>query len=333
MEPQIRDRMSDAVLHEAMRRYDVPPDQIRELDAFESFIYECTRGSDSFILRLSHSLRRSEALILGEVDWINFLSDGGVSVARALPSRGGRLVEAIDDGQGGQFLATAFVKAYGRPLWEVWSLAMCERYGHLLGSIHARSTRYEVSDPAWKRPAWDDEEMQFAERFLPASESIARGRYRALLAHLRSLPRDRASYGMIHQDPHGGNLLVDDAGRITLFDFDDCAYSWFVNDIAIVLFYTVMDMDDWAAFTREFLTHFLRGYRRAHPLDSAWIREIPYFLKLRELDLYGAIHRDFDDVTLIDHWWIERFMHDRKRRIEQDVPFIDVDFAALAAQL
>jgi Ser/Thr protein kinase RdoA (MazF antagonist) len=122
---------------------------------------------------------------------------------------------------------------------------------------------------------------------------------------------------------------VDEAGRITLFDFDECAYSWFANDLAIVLFYIVMDAADWPAFTREFLTHFLRGYRRASRLDTRWLLEFPHFLKLREIELYAVMHRDFD-VSNIDNEWCARFMQGRKDRIEQDVPFIDFDFGLLS---
>jgi len=70
-------------------------------------------------------------------------------------------------------------------------------------------------------------------------------------------------------------------------------------------------------------------------------------LKLRELELYAVVFRDFD-IKDIDHWsiegfkqipgfdsnrgndmWIANFMHDRKFRIEQDQPFIDFDFESL----
>jgi Ser/Thr protein kinase RdoA (MazF antagonist) len=115
VEQQIKDRYTDAVLQEAMRCYGVANGQVRPLDAFKSFIYEFERDSQSYILRIGHTLRKSEALVLGEVDWINYLAAGGVSVARAVPSESGKLVEAVDDGQGGQFLVTAFVRAQGRP--------------------------------------------------------------------------------------------------------------------------------------------------------------------------------------------------------------------------
>jgi Ser/Thr protein kinase RdoA (MazF antagonist) len=174
--------------------------------------------------------------------------------------------------------------------------------------------------------------MEFVRRYLPASETVARDKYQAQLDHVYTLARDNASYGLIHQDAHGSNLLVDEAGVITLFDFDECAYSWFINDIAIVLFYIVMDAQDWPAFTRGFMTHFLRGYRQAHRLDPRWLKEIPCFLKLREIELYAAMHRDFD-VSNIENAWCARFMRDRKYKIEHDVPFIDFDFGLLVAHL
>jgi len=335
-----------------MRRYGIVQDQIKPLDAFESFIYEYERGGEGYILRIGHSFRKSEALIRGEVDWINYLAKGGVSVARAISSTRENLVEAIDDGAGGQFLTTAFVKARGQKPWLAgWTSARFENYGRLLGKMHALAVDYQAV-PAWRRPEWDDGSMQFLNLYLPASEVRAHEKYQSVLEHVRSLPKDRASYGLIHQDAHQNNFLMDEAGVLTLFDFDDCVYSWFINDIAIVLFYISMDAEELgfsttAAFTAEFMTHFLRGYRQAYPLDNHWLKEIPHFLKLRELELYAVVFRDFD-IRDIEHWslesfqripgfdvdnsghmWIANFMRDRKTNIEQDRPFIDFDFERL----
>ena len=352
MDGQIIARFNDSILQEAMRRYGIVQDQIKPLDAFESFIYEFERGGEGYILRIGHSFRKSEALIRGEVDWINYLAKGGVSVARAISSTRENLVEAIDDGAGGQFLTTAFVKARGQKPWLAgWTSARFENYGRLLGKMHALAVDYQAV-PAWRRPEWDDGSMQFLNLYLPASEVRAHEKYQSVLEHVRSLPKDRASYGLIHQDAHQNNFLMDEAGVLTLFDFDDCVYSWFINDIAIVLFYISMDAEELGfstttAFTAEFMTHFLRGYRQAYPLDNHWLKEIPHFLKLRELELYAVVFRDFD-IRDIEHWslesfqripgfdvdnsghmWIANFMRDRKTNIEQDRPFIDFDFERL----
>ena len=352
MDGQILARYNDTILQEAMQRYGIPKDQIKPLDAFESFIYEFEREGEGYILRIGHSFRKSEALIQGEVDWINTLARGGVSVARAIPSANGKLVEAIDDGGGGQFLVTAFVRAMGQPPWDAgWTPARFETYGQLLGKMHALAIDYQPAR-VWKRPEWDDASMKFVELYLPESEVIVHQKYQSVLDHIYTLPKDRASYGLIHQDAHQNNFFMDADGRLTLFDFDECAYSWFINDIAIVLFYISMDAEELgfpsaASFTQEFLTHFLRGYRQAYSLDSTWLKEIPAFLKLRELELYAVVHRDFDikdiehwslesfkriqdfDVNSGNHMWIANFMRNRKSNIEQDLPFIDFDFESL----
>jgi Ser/Thr protein kinase RdoA (MazF antagonist) len=330
MEQRIRDRYSDAIVQEAMRRYGIEKDRIQSLDAFENFIHEFQRGNRSYILRVGHSLRRTEALIQGEVDWINYLAARGVSVAQAVLSENGKLVEAIDDGRGGQFLATAFVKAQGRPLWGLWTPTLYAAFGQLLGSMHALAEHYQPAQPAWKRPEWDDPLMDYPERYLPASEGVARQKYQALCAHVRTLPTDSRCYGLIHFDAHGGNCLVDAAGRLTLFDFDDCTYSWYANDIAIALGYIAMDVPDAPALRQTFI-HFLRGYQTAYHLDPRWLREITVFLKMGEIFMYAVIHRDHDDVNTITDPELKQFMIDLKYKIEHDLPTINFDFESLSA--
>jgi Ser/Thr protein kinase RdoA (MazF antagonist) len=332
MDQLIKDRYNDTILQEAMRRYGIATDQIRSLDAFESFIYEFERDSHAYILRIAHSFRRSESLVLGEVDWINYLAEGGISVAKAMPSESGKLVEVIEDQRGGNFLVTAFVKAQGQAPWNLWTPELYESYGEIIGRMHTLSKRYQPKQLAWKRPDWNNDLFEFVERYLPESESLAKKKYKDICEHVNTLAKDRESYGLTHPDAHGNNFFVDETGQITLFDFDECAYNWFINEIAIVLFYIVQEAEDWHAFTGEFMSHFLRGYVQACPLNSAWLREIPNFLKIREIELYAVMHRDFD-VTNIDDEWCARFMHNRKSRIENDVPFIGFDFESLSTQI
>ena len=270
------------------------------------------------------------ALIRGEVDWINYLAAGGAGVARAVVSQRGELVESIADGQGGAFLATAFVKARGEtPRGEIWAPPFYERYGEALGRIHALSRDYEPAEPRLRRPDWDDPAMLEVESLLPPSQTVVVDRYRDLMARLRSLPRGPESYGLIHQDFHAGNFFVDEDGRITLFDFDDCVYGWYAYDVALVLFYAALWAQDPQAFTREFMTHFLRGYQREYPFDPTWLQEIPHFLKLREIDLFAVIHRSFD-VDNLEHPFEIHYMRGRQERIERGLPTIEFDFESLA---
>jgi amicoumacin kinase len=308
-------------LHEAVRRFGAE-DGFKELDGFENFVYQFERDEREYILRIGHSLRRSENLVRGEVDWINYLSDGGVSVARAVLSQGGNLVEPVADGQDGHFLATAFVKAYGEQPWGVRDPAFYQSYGRLLGRMHALTEHYQPPSLVWKRPEWDGPEMNIFESGLPDSEIGVKQKYRELLEHLHSLPKQPTCYGLIHQDAHAANLLMDEAGTITLYDFDDCVYSWYANDIAIVLFYMVLEAPEGPAFAGEFLPHFLQGYRQVYSIEDRWLGEIPYFLKEREIELYAVIYDAFGPEPVEDAWCLN-YMRGRKEKIEQDVPYLD----------
>jgi amicoumacin kinase len=330
MDPKIVKRYNDEILYEAMQRFGIKENQIKLLDGFESFMYEFYRPQDGeFILRVGHSGRRSPEMIAGEVDWINYLAQGGANVSRAILSNQGKLVEAIDDGQGEQFLATAFLKARGGPSWETeWTPAFIEHYGQVIGRIHRLTKDYEPSAPAWRRPEWDAPENLEMEKWLPSSETVALQKFQELMRHFETLPKDRESYGLIHQDAHGGNFYVHE-GEITLFDFDDCIYSWFIYDIAMVLFYAAMFKDDRGAFTASFMRDFLCGYSQENKLDPQWLVELPYFLKLREIDLYAQIHFSFDIENLTDEWNF-RYMQGRKERIDANLPYIDFEWESLA---
>lgn len=329
MEKAIRDRFNDDILATARQRYAIAADNLTELGGFESFIYGYSQNGNDYILRLGHSRRRSPNLIRGEVDWINYLAAGGAGVAKAVASPQGELVELLDDGQGGHFLATAFIKAVGDSAWKQggWTEPWIENYGRLLGRIHALSKSYQPTQPAWRRYAWDDP----INAAIPDVDPVVTAQHEATMAYLQQLPTDSDSYSMIHQDAHGGNLFITPAGDITLFDFDDCCYGHYVNDIAMVIFYMLTNRDDALDYGRFFWPIFWRGYCQENTLDGAWLAEIPHFMKLREVDLYAYIKRDVSDDFFGEDSWISKYMHGRLDRIAANQPTFNLDFAALVA--
>lgn len=326
MEEAIRTRFNDRILEEARQRYGIAADKITLLDSFESFMFAFQKDGREFILRLGHSRRRSPELIHAEVDWINYLAAGGAGVARAVLSANEELVEAIADDQGGHFLATAFVKAPGGPPQKtLWHERLFGPYGRLLGRIHRLSKQYQPSNPAWRRPSWDDPTMQYAHLYLTAEQTAVLSQYQTVMTHLRRLPQDQDSYGLIHQDAHGGNFFVDENYNITLFDFDDCVYGHFAYDLAMVIFYAVTNEPDPIAAAAALWPSFLRGYRQENTLDPAWLAEIPHFMKLREIDLYAVLLDTFGPGPSGSEW-VDTFMHGRQARIADGVPYVNFDF-------
>ena len=333
MKPDIKARFTPAMLSELASKYNLSPDQLTTLDGFESFIYQYNQGGAGYILRIGHSQRRGEAFVRGEVDWLNFLAAGGASVARAVSSANDRLVETVSDGHEEYFVSTAFHLAPGMPPWEFgWSPELYRTYGRMLGRMHNLTTNYQVSDPLAFRPYWDDPTILDVAANLTKPDPLALEKFQVLEEQCRKLPTSSDGFGLVHFDAHGANFLVDSVDQITLFDFDDCNYNWFAYDIAIVLFYMVMWEKDKPTFTRLFLEKFFEGYRQEFRLDPVWLETIPMFLKMREIDLYGVIHRSFD-VHNLDDPWNKGYMDGRQEAIHADMPYVDFDFTQLSGCL
>lgn len=326
MEPKIRESYNDAILHEAKRRFGIGQKDMQLLDGFESFLYEYSQGAERRILRISHSLHRDAAAIRGEVDWLSYLAGHGVSVAYALPSLSGEKVEVLGDGPE-YFCATSYIFAPGRPpCREDWENGLTVDLGHLLGRMNVLAKTYQPGDQRATRPHLIDDVYGF-ERFLPPGEEVAAEKFRSVVESLRTLPVDRDSYGLVHQDAHGGNFFLEN-GRITLFDFDDILYAWYAYDVAMAFFYLLphdCTGPENLAFARTTFAQLMEGYSRENVLGDRWLKEIPRFLKLREIDLYIAIHRSLD-LNDLDPWCAS-YMKNRREKILNDVPYVDMEFA------
>jgi Ser/Thr protein kinase RdoA (MazF antagonist) len=245
-------------------------------------------------------------------------------------SKNGNLVEAVDDQQGGSFLTTVFEKAPGITPWDFgYDDALYRSMGSTVGQMHRLTKDYQPSDPQAQRPQWDDPIMLVDRAWMPDSEQAVWEKYAEVVNWCRDLPQDSNNYGLIHFDVHGGNFFVDGTGSINVFDFDDCHYNWFANDIAIVLFYMQLGAEDPAKFSLNFMRNFIVGYQIENKFDPQWMDLIPVFMKMREIDLYAIIHRSYDVATMDDEWNL-RYMDGRKERIEGDLPVVDADFSQLA---
>lgn len=329
MEEKIRSRFNEQILAEAKQRYGIAAGKIEALGGFESFIYGFEKDGAKFVLRIGHSLRRSPNLIRGEVDWINHLARGGAGVAKAVNSEAGNLVELIPDGQGEQFLATAFVHAQGGSPWQNGTLSaeFMEHYGRLIGKMHALTKEYTLPNPAWKRPQWDDPIMTDTSSALPEIDPEVLVLLKKNLAALRQLPTPPDAFGLIHQDAHTGNLFADEKYQITLFDFDDCVYGHFAYDIAMVIFYAITNNPQPEQLCQQIWPQFWRGYCAENQLDPVWLRQIHPFMKLREMHLYAVIRRDVPNYE--KDWWIGGFMRGRREKILAERPYLDFDFTEI----
>ncbi|UCD95449.1 MAG: phosphotransferase [Candidatus Zixiibacteriota bacterium] len=319
---------SEHILDEAAARFDFSKDRLRKLGGFESMVYEFDRDGKTYVLKANHSLHRTEAQIYGELYWLNYLLDNGVSVCRPVAAHSGKLVEVVEL-DGSCFMLYAFEKATGRWMRESdWKPELYRKWGAVLGRVHALAKRYKPPGDSFKRFEWHEDVSLDLVDMLPESDHTIKMKFDEHLKRLRALPTDENAYGLIHCDMHHSNFLLRD-GQITVLDFDDCLYSWFVNDIAIPLFYALREPFIGPGnkdFVRLFMSHLLSGYNNENRIDPVWLRHIPDFLKLREFDLYMIITTE--GIADSDRWCRD-FMKDRKYRLENEIPVIDFDFSVL----
>ncbi len=328
MEATVKSQFNQEILDRALSRYGIDPSEAEELDAFESFVYQCRHQGKDRILRISHSRRRPWESIAGEIDWLNYLFDRGMTVCRAVPSKSGDYCEILSD-EREYFTAAVFERALGQPSNpEIWRPPLFEAMGAMMGRMHALTQAYKPGNSRFKRPQWHEAMAGMAEKFIPADQQTIIDKIDALNAETQRLPISPETYGLVHFDFHRGNFLVEDQGRIHLFDFDDSQCTWFADDIAIALFYAIppdCSSSDDLAQASQFLTHFLAGYRSENQIPPEWLARLPLFLKRREMDVYTVVHRSADLNNL--NGWTAQFMEDRAARIEEGVPFVDLDFA------
>ena len=254
----------------------------------ENFVYAVDVDGSEWILRLTSANRRSIDELAAELDWIQFLSANGLSVAYPLPSSRGNLVETLSGGSS-DYYAAVFRKAPGHPLRLTdFSDTVVAVWGAYIGRIHALTQRYSVPSGIQRRAAWRDElTLQVALRSVDARGGRGSDILFQLLEWQQGLEQPADAYGLVHADLHHGNFFVHDS-TITAFDFDDCCYHWFAYDLAVPWFYLRSEYrSSGVEFSEERLFDiFLTGYAQHHTLRSAWMKRIETFIAYRTALLY-----------------------------------------------
>lgn len=294
---EIQQVFSEQVLQQALPLFDISPNYIKDLGGFESFVYEFQRKDGSFILKITHTLRRTADYLMGELEWVNFLAENGVPTSRAIPSTHQRLIESIPAPNGHQFLVYAFEKAPGTLLTEAhWNNDLFYALGKVTGRMHRLTLQYQPTKKEYRRVDWTADDIWDLDKWLPKEDMVARKNINQLLDQLKQLPVTPSNYGLIHGDLHQSNFFIHQ-NQVHPFDFDDSQYDFLVNDAAITLYYlsrSKLVTESKKDFSNRFLDHYLKGYETEHHLSAEELKWIPEFLKLRAYLLYIVFHQAYD---------------------------------------
>lgn len=242
----------------------------RHVRSSANHIFRLERDGQPVYLRLSPTSEREHVRLAAELDFVEAVQAGGVSVARPLPSRAGNLIETVageDD-----YYAVLFAGLLGQAWLEPAELtaAMYRAWGQTLGRIHRVSREY--CPPGPRRPTWE-EGVEDAHRWLDDEPVVQKELDRAV-AWLDQLPRTEGSYGLIHGDLELDNLVWD-GSSFHVLDFDDAHYHWYAYDVALALEEVLAEEE--GATRAEW---FLEGYQSVPGTAAIDAGLIPRFLRL-----------------------------------------------------
>ena len=266
--------------------------QIPPHDGRRNLIYTCEKKSGSAkIIRISFLDDRTREDYLAELEYVRYLSEYGGSVANVISSSGGNLLEEITH-NGHTFYVSVFEKAKGKMLVENHyryrdGVPITEYYfncGKVLGKLHQLSKEYT---PVHRRYSFFDKfNYEYIDKLIPDSLYNLKNKLKEILKALKKLTEDRETFGMIHFDYNDGNYHIDfDDGQITVFDFDNSCYGWYMYDLANLWTHGVgwiqfeQDADKRKAFMEDYFRVILEGYRSETKVNDSMLKKLPLFIQ------------------------------------------------------
>jgi Ser/Thr protein kinase RdoA (MazF antagonist) len=259
----------------------------------ENWTYRITDGShEPLVLRLYRPGGRSAGEILSELAWMTAIGEDEPTLVPEVirTPAGAAMLELVRDPLSpcfGVMFACARGHEPGADELEAWF----PRLGAITARLHRHARRWRA--PAWfERPRWDvattlGERPHWGpwHRGVPDLEERRQLSRLAdvVVGRLHLFGTDSARFGLVHADLRLANVLVDDE-CLTVIDFDDCGFSWFMYDLACALTFNEgrADVDD-------LIAAWVDGYRSIGPLAAADEEEIPSFLMLRRLLLSAYV--------------------------------------------
>jgi Ser/Thr protein kinase RdoA (MazF antagonist) len=280
----------------AAPQYGISPDcrlQLYPLTENWTFRLEPPSG-DPLVLRMYRPGGRSAVEIQSELAWMSAIrADGEQSlVPSVIPTLDGcQLLEIVRDPPLERCFCVAFSCVSGGEPADDELAPWFPRLGALTARLHRQARAW--TPPAWfKRPRWDVS-TTLGERahWGPWHASVADPDERRQLQRLADVVTARLErfgtgperFGLVHADLRLANLLVD-GERVTVIDFDDCGFSWYLYDLACALTF-----NEGRADVEDLIARWVRGYREVEPLSREDETEIWTFLMLRRLMLNAYI--------------------------------------------
>lgn len=266
---------------ESLRFWGGDAGSVQHIGDSASSVFEYTRGPERCVLKLTDVEFRTRDSVMAELEFVVHLHQSGVAVAEPVRALGGDLVVEVANGS---FVAcsTVFVDGPSIKLASDATQALVTAWGRGLGELHAASRRF-VPVTAARRSQWhEDPWVANALDLIPRNDEETRNEFRTALAAVSSIAATPETYGLNHGDHGPQNFRFDRAAnRIISFDFGNCCYHYFLNDLAVAL--STFRRHEKRDAMKNWL---LEAYAQVTPLAEDADERLEWLLRLRVIYVY-----------------------------------------------
>lgn len=256
------------------------------------FLIEDPELDDKYVARVNSGrvAYHNRPMIESEMSWLMALhNDTAIPVPAVLSSPQNETVHEIELPVSGSkhFVAVYSFLNGSEPAGDNLPGSM-RMLGAITAQLHNHSKSWQSPDgfirPTWTGDAILDDELGWghwkngAGIEGQAAASLARAE-QVLRSRIESLPCDRNNHGLIHGDLRLANLLAD-GDTISVIDFDDCGYGWFLFDLPAAISFIEEHPE-----IETLQNNWISGYQSVAAGGLDLIEELPSLLLLRRYAL------------------------------------------------
>jgi Ser/Thr protein kinase RdoA (MazF antagonist) len=310
------------------RQFSSTAEKIEFIRESHNITYRVFDAHTSFILRVTSIKHRTWRQLESELDFQMYLYQNQAPVVKPLTTQDDKyIIEYFSEGE--TYYITAFTMAEGEN-WNNRSDNSKDRWtaiGEALGAIHNLSRKYRAKPSIQKRRFWNESQhLVNAPIVFSRYDSDLSAVFLKDMARYRTLPTDCMSFGLTHGDFLLSNYMIDRKNKVTVFDFDECEYSWFAVDIAICMHcYLIgakpMELTNKSEMAESMLYHLLLGYKITNTIGEM-ISELQSFFRIRDYIYLSTILEKEGELSGWEKQFVETAMN---RLINSDV-FLDFNF-------
>jgi Ser/Thr protein kinase RdoA (MazF antagonist) len=253
-----------------------------------------TAGQGRFTLRVHRPGYQSRPSIESELAWLTALRQAtDLAIPEPVSGWNGSLLQAFRTAGGEDRLAVLFRFVAGvEPTLADDLTGLFGTLGTFAATMHRHVMEWE-RPPGFERQAWNAETVLSPEGLWgdwrrapgvdPEIAIVLEELSQTLTARLGCYGTSRQRYGLVHADMRLGNIL-DDAGKITLIDFDDCGFCWYGYDFAASI-----SFHETSPVIPALKSAWLSSYRAVRPFNEEDEAELESMVMLRRMALLAWI--------------------------------------------